>query len=75
MASTTISANFLPDPGVWEDRVACFVQAAETRRAHFLRLARRVTPCREEAEDIVQEALLRAFRSLPRFRGDAQMTT
>jgi RNA polymerase sigma-70 factor, ECF subfamily len=75
MASTTVSANFLPDPGVWEARVASFVHAAESRRAHFLRLARRVTPCREEAEDIVQEALLRAFRSLPRFRGDAQMTT
>lgn len=75
MASTTIPAYFAPDPSVWDDRVASFVQAAERRREHFLRLARRVTPCREEAEDIVQEAMLRAFRSLPRFRGDAQMTT
>ena len=75
MASTTVSANYMPDQHPWEDKVASFVQAAEGRRAHFLRLARRVTPCQEEAEDIVQEAFLRAFRSLPRFRGDAQMST
>ena len=79
MASTPISANFsssIPmDATAWESRVACFVQAAERRRAHYLRLAHRVTPSREEAEDIVQEALLRAFRNLPQFRGEAQMTT
>ena len=79
MASTPISANLptaLPaDATVWESKVACFVQAAERRRAHYLRLAHRVTPSQEEAEDIVQDALLRAFRNLAHFRGEAQMTT
>lgn len=79
MASTPVSANLpanLPGDGtVWDSKVASFVRAAEGRRAHYLRLAHRVTPCHEEAEDIVQEALLRAFRSLPYFRGEAQMTT
>ena len=79
MASTPVSANISPslplDEIVWENRVASFVQAAERRRAYYLRLARRVTPCHQEAEDIVQDALLRAFRNLPQFRGEAQMTT
>jgi len=60
---------------MWESKVADFVEAAEQRRGHLLRLARRVTPCNDEAEDIVQEALLRAYRSLPRFRGEARMST
>lgn len=75
MASTTFSASFETSGRVWESKVADFVETAEQRRGHLLRVARRVTPCMEEAEDIVQEALLRAYRSLPRFRGDAQMST
>lgn len=79
MASTPVSANLTPglqiDASVWESKVASFVEASERRRAHYLRLAHRVTPCHQEAEDIVQEALLRAFRNLPHFRGEAQMTT
>jgi RNA polymerase sigma-70 factor (ECF subfamily) len=75
MASTIIAANFEADGMHWDSKVADFVQAAEQRRAHLVRLARRVTPCNEEAEDIVQEALLRAFRNLPRFRGEARMST
>ena len=35
----------------------------------------RVTKSSEEAEDIVQEALLRAWRNLQQFRGDAQIST
>lgn len=75
MATTTIAASLDFDGSLWESKLANFVEAAEQRRAHLVRLARRVTPCNEEAEDIVQEALLRAFRSLPRFRGEAQMST
>lgn len=75
MASTPISASLPLDPGLWESTVERFVQAAQRRREHYVRLARRVAPSQEEAEDIVQEALMRAFRNLPRFRGEAQMTT
>jgi len=58
-----------------EDKLVRFTQAAEKHRAQLLWLAQRITPQREEAEDIVQEALLKAFRSLAQFRGDAQMST
>lgn len=70
-----VSANLETDGMHWDSKVADFVEAAEQRRPHLVRLARRVTPCIEEAEDIVQEALLRAYRNLPRFRGEARMTT
>ncbi len=58
-----------------EDKLKRFTQAAEKHRAQLLWLAQRITPQREEAEDIVQEALLKAFRNLAQFRGDAQMTS
>jgi RNA polymerase sigma-70 factor (ECF subfamily) len=61
-----------PDSG---DKLGIFVEAAQQQRAQLLWLAQRVTPQREEAEDIVQEALLKAFRNLEQFRGEAQMST
>ena len=38
-------------------------------------LAFRLTGNEEDARDVVQEAYLRAYKSLKRFRGDAQFTT
>jgi RNA polymerase sigma-70 factor (ECF subfamily) len=38
-------------------------------------LAVRLTANEEDARDVVQEAYLRAWRSIGRFRGDAQLTT
>jgi len=38
-------------------------------------LAMRILANREEAEEAVQDAFVRAFRSLERFRGDSQFTT
>ncbi len=38
-------------------------------------LAHRLTGDEDDARDVVQEAYLRAFRGLRRFRGDAQFTT
>lgn len=38
-------------------------------------LAVRLTANEEDAKDVVQEAYLRAWRSIGRFRGDAQVTT
>lgn len=47
------------------------------RRTHAdtFTLARRLVSDEEDARDVVQEAYLRAFRSIRRFRGDAQFTT
>jgi RNA polymerase sigma-70 factor, ECF subfamily len=57
------------------DKLDTFVTVAEKQRAQLLWIAQRMTPHREEAEDIVQEGLLRAFRNLAQFRGDSKMST
>lgn len=38
-------------------------------------LALRLTSNEEDARDVVQETYLRAWKAIPRFRGDAQFTT
>ena len=38
-------------------------------------LALRLTADEEDARDVLQEAYLRAWKGLPRFRGDAQFST
>ncbi|HWE86340.1 MAG TPA: sigma-70 family RNA polymerase sigma factor [Terracidiphilus sp.] len=48
---------------------------SEERRNQLLWDVQRVTKSSEDAEDIVQEALLRAWRNLQQFRGDAQIST
>lgn len=58
-----------------DEKLAKFVEMAQKQRAMLVWVALRVTSSREEAEDIVQEALLKAFRALPRFRGDSRMDT
>lgn len=47
------------------------------RRTHesTYALARRLVSNDDDALDVVQDAYLRAYRALPRFRGDAQFTT
>ena len=52
-----------------------FVEIASRHRTKLLRRADRIPACREDAEDIVQEALLKALRGLPHFRGDSRMET
>ncbi|MGA7339111.1 MAG: RNA polymerase sigma factor [Terracidiphilus sp.] len=74
-ASHTAMGEIESTRAVSADTLDTFVETAEQHRAQLLWLAQRITPFREEAEDIVQEALLKAFRSLRHFRGDAQMST
>ncbi len=61
--------------GVLDNRVITFVQVAEQNRGRLLWVAQRMTFSRDIAEDIVQEALLKAFRGLQDFRGQSQMST
>jgi RNA polymerase sigma-70 factor (ECF subfamily) len=58
-----------------DQKAAVLAQIAVECRNMLLWRTRRVAACREEAEDIVQEALLKAMRGLARFRGDARMDT
>jgi RNA polymerase sigma-70 factor, ECF subfamily len=41
----------------------------------LLGVARRIVGNDEEARDVIQDAFLNAFRSLPRFHGDARLST
>lgn len=58
-----------------EGVLGTFLQAAEERRPQLLQVARRITNRNEDAEDILQEAFLKAYRALPNFRGEAKMST
>jgi len=63
------------DAPILEDRLREFLDTAEQRRPQLLRMARRLTNSNEDAEDIVQEALMKAYKALARFRGESQMSS
>lgn len=71
MLSTSLSIETAHGSSNFEE----FVKIIQRHRSSLLSLAWRITSRREEAEDIVQDALLKAFRALPRFRGDSRMDT
>lgn len=52
-----------------------FEQLVEATYRDTYTLAYRLTGNEEDARDVTQEAYLRAYRGLPRFRGDSQFTT
>jgi RNA polymerase sigma-70 factor (ECF subfamily) len=56
------------------DRSA-FDKLVEATYADMYTLAYRLTGNEEDARDVLQDAYLRAYRGLPRFRGDSQFTT
>jgi len=63
------------DAPMREGRVREFLETAEQRRPQLLRMARRLTNSNEDAEDVVQEAYMKAFKALARFRGESQMSS
>ena len=67
---------FEPEPqSPLPERVREFLETSERRRPQLLRMARRLTQSNEDAEDILQEAFLKAFKALARFRGESQMSS
>jgi RNA polymerase sigma-70 factor, ECF subfamily len=54
---------------------AAFCEIMRRNNRHLFRAARSVLRDDAEAEDVVQEAYLRAFRGLAGFRGDASLST
>lgn len=52
-----------------------FEQLVVATSADCYRLAFRLVGNEDDARDVVQETYLRAYRALPRFRGDASVTT
>ncbi len=56
------------------DRSA-FRQIVESHKGQVFSVALGLTRNHHDAEDLVQEVFLRAYQSLGRFRGDAQLAT
>src|ERR1700756_2751596 len=54
---------------------AAFEQLVKRYDRRLLRISQTVTRNREDSEDAVQEALLKAFQSLEKFREDSQFST
>ncbi len=55
--------------------VAAFEQLVKRHHRRLLRISQTVTRNREDSEDAVQEALLKAFQNLAEFREDSQFST
>jgi RNA polymerase sigma-70 factor (ECF subfamily) len=54
---------------------AAFEELVRTYTPRLLGLARRIVGNEEDARDVIQDALLSAFRSIDRFQGDARLGT
>jgi len=55
--------------------LSAFGEIVELQKRRVYRLALNLTGSHEDAEDLSQEAFVRAFSSLGSFRGDAQLST
>ena len=55
--------------------VAAFEQLVKRYVRRLLRISQTITRNKEDSEDAVQEALLKAFQNLADFRGDSQFST
>lgn len=55
--------------------VAAFEQLVNRYQARLLSIAQHITHNREDAQDAVQEAFLKAFRNLTQFRENSQIST
>src|SRR6202047_5693850 len=55
--------------------VAAFEQLVKRYDRRLLRIAQSVTHNREDSQDAVQEAFLKAFQNLDQFREDSQFST
>ena len=63
------------EASVGEGRLEEFLETAERKRPQLIRMARRLTDCNEDAEDVVQEAFMKAYKALAKFRGESQMSS
>lgn len=63
----------MPDPG--SQQTVSEQDFLEQHSELVFNLALRLTGNRSDAEDLAQDALLRALRALPKFRGDSKLST
>jgi RNA polymerase sigma-70 factor (ECF subfamily) len=55
--------------------IAAFEELVKRYDRKLLRIAQHVTNNREDSQDVVQEAFLKAFQNLRQFRGDSKFST
>lgn len=55
--------------------LAAFQQLVECYETTVFRLARRIAHSHEDAEEIMQNAFIKAFKNMSRFRGDSRFST
>ena len=53
--------------GILDGQTELFRQLAERYAEHLMRMVRRLVPSKEDAEEVTQDALVEAYRSLARF--------
>ncbi len=58
-----------------QNDAGAFGQLALEYQNKIYRLARRMTQTDEDAEDVLQEAFIKAFKSLPGFKGESKFST
>ncbi|MFZ0743110.1 MAG: RNA polymerase sigma factor [Terracidiphilus sp.] len=75
MPIALVSAEIESDPSVQNGRLAEFLWTAQQRRPQLVRMAQRMTQNADDAEDVVQEAFMKAFKALAKFRGESQMSS
>src|SRR5688500_15410340 len=70
-----LSLNMVAVPKGLEDRDAAFRELIDRHRADLHAHCYRMLGSAHDADDALQDALLRAWRALPRFRGDSSLKT
>lgn len=71
-SSPAIRESFFAGQNLKADEL---LQTVEENRRQLLWLAERITKDREEAEDILQDSIIKALRNLHTFRGDSKVGT
>jgi RNA polymerase sigma-70 factor (ECF subfamily) len=76
---TMLELQTLTDPELVrlaQDRnCEAFGELVNRYRSRIYRLARRLTDCQEDAEDVLQEAFIRAYRAIGGFKGNSKFST
>jgi RNA polymerase sigma-70 factor (ECF subfamily) len=75
IALSGATRDFASGAAARDDCRDAFEEIVRNHGAALFALAARLTASRNDAEDLAQEALLRAWRSIHRFRGEADVRT
>ena len=75
MAGATVSVSVQGARVLDEDHKATFIKWFEEHSSSVLKVARAYTLTHDECQDLAQEILLQAWKSIPKFKGKASPAT